>query len=216
MRTNDQAVVIHVVEDDPALRRALQSSLSDLASRVEAWDSAEAFLGGRAQGRPGCLVLDLVLGGMSGLDLLERLPQEDPLRVVMLTAHGDVSTAVRALRRGVVDVLEKPPDDRLLRSRVQVALRESQGKVEQAATTERVRTRLSTLTPAEREVLRRLLQGKTTHEIADQMHRSERTIGNHRQRILRKMGAHNTATLFNAIVSAGPLAASLFSAPSDN
>jgi len=193
--------VVYVVDDDQEVRTSLQRSLGGLGYTVETFPSADRFFERYERNGPGCLVLDLIMPGMHGLDALDRIPPDDPLRVVILTGYGDVSAAVRAMKAGAVDFLEKPVRPERLADVVAHAVRSSEVAAARAGVTAQARTKLATLTRTEMIVLERLVEGQTTREIATALHRSTRTIGNHRQRILTKMSAKNTAELLRAVAT---------------
>jgi len=192
-----------IVDDDRAVCHALGASFEDLGFVVHTHPTAEDFLERRDPFTPGCLLLDLVLRGMSGLTLLEQLPEDDPLHVVVLTGFADVPSAVHALKGGAVDFIEKPPPHQDLVDAVAAAAERSRREADRQRHVRTLRRRIATLTPAERTVLDGLLAGKTTARIAAELSRSERTVGNHRQHILNKMNAGNTVELVRMALAAG-------------
>jgi RNA polymerase sigma factor (sigma-70 family) len=187
---------VHVVDDDAAVREALRRVIASLRVRVETHASAEQFLGAFDPARPGCLVLDVRLGGTNGLDLQEQLAASGaPIPVIIITAYGTVQTAVRAMRAGAVDVLEKPFDPRELRERVRQAVERDRSTRRQRAEKETLSAGVDLLTPREQEVLGLSLVGKTAKEIGEALNLSARTVEVHRARILTKTGASSVSEL---------------------
>ena len=187
---------VFVVDDNRDVRDALRWLMESVNLSVETYDSAEQFLDAYHSDRPGCLLLDVRMPGMGGLGLLEHLRARNiPLSVVILTGHGDVPTAVRAMKAGVVDFLEKPYNNQDLLDRIHAALERSsrlrQKNDERAATS----VRLGTLTPREREVLDRLVKGQQNKIVATALGISERTVESHRAKIMQKMEARSIAEL---------------------
>jgi len=187
---------VHVVDDDAAVREALRRVIASLRVRVEAHASAEQFLSAFDPKRPGCLVLDVRLGGASGLDLQEMLAADGvSIPVIIITAYGTVQTAVRAMRAGAVDVLEKPFDPRQLRERVRQAVERDRSARRLRAESETLSAGVELLTPREQEVLGLSLVGKTAKEIGEALNLSARTVEVHRARILSKTGAGSVSEL---------------------
>ena len=197
---------VFVVDDDPAVREALTWLLGDVGRLpVEAFASAPDFLAGYDPARPGCLVLDVRLGGASGLDLLERLARGgEPPPAIFVTAYGDVATAVRALQGGAVDFLEKPIDNRRLLGCVRRALDRDAARRQQRQRGAEVRARLGRLTPRERQVLELLLEGQPTKAIAARLAIRRKTAEVHRARVLQKMRAGSAAELVCLVLAATP------------
>lgn len=193
-----KAAVVYVVDDDAGMRELIRRLLASVEGgvAVELFASADQFLAGYEPSRVSCLVLDLRMKGMTGLELLERLRADGTTPpVIVLTGFGDVESAVRAMKGGAYDYMEKPPNPQLFTRRVSEALAFAQREMLRRRVTRLVRDRLVRLTATERQVIRFILAGKTSDEIAIELHRSTRTIENHRFRILRKLGARNTIEL---------------------
>ncbi|MEC9373097.1 MAG: response regulator [Planctomycetota bacterium] len=186
---------VYVVDDDQGVRTGLGRSFRGLGYSVQTFPSAERFFEQRTPNGPSCLVLDLVMPGMPGLEALRRIPGDDSLRTVVLTGYGDVPSAVRAMKSGVVEFLEKPVKHETLVSAVEEALRQSEAAVTRARAVMDVRASLARLTPTEHVVLEHICAGRATAEIAKLLHRSARTIEKHRQSVLTKMDAKNAADL---------------------
>lgn len=196
--------VVFLVDDDPGVRDGLSAVLESAGLRVAAFDSAETFAAHYTGGEVGCLLLDLRLGGMSGLQLLQRLRDSaSPMPVIMITGHGDVPAAVEAMKLGAEDFLQKPLDTQTLLVRVHAALdkaRSLRSSYDQAAC---AKARLAALTPREREMLQMLIAGKSSKQIAATTGLSLRTVNNHRTHLLAKTQAENTADLVRLAVCAG-------------
>lgn len=152
-------------------------------------------------GAKACLALDVGDAQADIVEVLGAIPVGDPIRVVIVTRAPTVREAVSVMKRGAVDYLQKPVTERALTAALQHALDESESACSQLESAQFVRDRLTSLSPTEQEVLAHLARGATTSEIARALHRSERTIGNHRQHILNKMGARNTIELINMLKS---------------
>ena len=195
---------IFIVDDDEAIRHSLEFLLETLNLPVEAHASAEAFLAHWRPGRPGCLVLDLRMPGMNGLDLQRVLNQRDAsLGIVFVTAHGDVPMAVDAMRHGAIDVLEKPFGDQELLGHVATALERSRQVCRAQALRHDVSLRLGSLTAREREVLERVVHGKPNKVIAYELGLSIKTIEVHRHNLMEKMMAASIAELTRMLVDSG-------------
>ena len=181
--------VVFVVDDDPALRDsiALLVRAEGLAART--FDSTRSFLDAWDRSEPGCLIVDLRMPGLSGLDLQERLAGDDAAPpIIFLTGHGTVSAAVRALKAGAMDFLEKPFDPATLLARVREALARDRRRRSDAR-------RLAALTRREREVLEQVAGGRTNKVIAAHLGISERTVEQHRAHGMGKLGVHTVPAL---------------------
>lgn len=188
---------VYVVEDDPSVRDSLALLLQLRGFSTAAFDSAEAFLESEAIERPACVLADVRLPGMSGLDLQRRLSDEHAaLPFVVMTAHGDVATARTALRDGAVDFLEKPIDEDDLLEAITDALRSDHEQVERARNRETMLSRIQRLTERELEVFERVTNGYHNREIAEEFGISQRTVEVHRARLMEKLQARRVADLF--------------------
>jgi RNA polymerase sigma factor (sigma-70 family) len=188
---------VYIVEDDPSVRDSLSLLLQLRGFSTATFDSAEAFLQGEAFDRPACVLADVRLPGMSGLDLQRRLAeQQSALPFVVMTAHGDVATARTALRDGAVDFLEKPIDEEDLMEAILAALRSDQERVERARSRETMLGRMQRLTERELEVFERVTNGLHNREIAEEFGISQRTVEVHRARLMEKLQARRVADLF--------------------
>lgn len=190
--------VVHVVDDDESLLRAVSRRLEAAGFTVEGFSSAEAFLARRSHS-PGCVIVDLRMEGRSGLELQEALGRmDDPLPVIFLTGHGDVHSSVRAMKRGAVDFLTKPVSGEELIEAVQRAIAlDARGRAERHGLRELTR-RYAGLTPRERQVFALVARGLLNKQIAGQLGTSERTVKAHRARVMSKMGVQSVADLTRA------------------
>lgn len=194
---------IFIVDDDEAIRSGLSMLLRSYGYEVEAFSSANAFLERCASSLPErfMAILDLSMPEMSGLDLQTALIERHiNIPAVFLSGEGDIPAAVRAVRNGAVDFVEKPVDTDLLMDRIETALRHQDRQRENDTTTSEIQSRLDTLTAREREVLENLIAGKISKVIAHDLDISERTVELHRSRILKKMGARNATELLNQVI----------------
>ena len=187
---------VFVVDDDPGVREGLEILVGSTGRPVETFPDAQAFLQAWDRQRPGCLVLDIRMPGMSGLQLPEQTrARRIDLPVIIITGQGDVPAAVRAMRGGAVDFIEKPFNDVILLDRIARAIaqddRNRQERVARAQSAER----LAQLTPREREVLDLLVAGKTTKQIAARLGISFQAVAAHRNRIMDKLEADNVVDL---------------------
>ncbi len=189
-------VGVHVVDDDPAIRDSLEWLMGSRGLPVTSWISGEAFLAAWAPTTRGCVVLDVRMGGLSGLDVLDRLEElGSVLPVIVLTGHGDVPVAVQSLKKGAIDFLEKPFDGGELVDRVIAAL-DLEVRRHAAATTSRaLEERLASLSPREREVMEKMLDGLLNKQIADDLGIAMRTVEVHRARILEKFAVRSAVEL---------------------
>ncbi|MBL6752565.1 MAG: response regulator transcription factor [Nevskia sp.] len=197
----DDPETVFIIDDEEPVRRSLRYLLESVKLRVEAFDSAEAFLSARNASACGCIVLDVRMPGISGPELMDRLNRGGPsIPIIFLSAHGDVPLAVRAMRGGAIDFLQKPPNSQVFLECVRRALEHSRRTRDERAEAAAVDQRLATLTAREREVLEGLIAGRSNKVIARQLEISYKTVEAHRGRLMRKMAASNYAELVNMIV----------------
>ena len=197
--------VVFVVDDDEAVRASIAMLLESVSLKTETFASAREFLQAWAGDRPGCVVLDLRMPGLSGLELQERLlALGSRLPIIFVSGHGDVPDAVAAMRAGAVDFLRKPFRDQDLLDRIQKALELDAQRRSEAVDVERIRGRLARLTQREREVLDRVVEGLPNKTIAQKLGVSERTVEIHRSRAMAKMEAGSLAELVKLVLRAGP------------
>jgi FixJ family two-component response regulator len=187
---------VFVVDDDAAVRKALARLLASAGYRTEAFASAEELLARTAFDAVGCIVLDVQMPGLNGLELQQALATRDRhLPIVFITGHGDIPMSVRAMKAGAVDFLPKPFDDDELLKAVALALNKSQAEQNEQIEIAEIRRRLSTLTPREREVFCHVVAGQLNKQAAGDLGVVEKTIKIHRARVMEKMGAGSLAEL---------------------
>jgi two-component system, LuxR family, response regulator FixJ len=195
---------VFVVDDDSAVRQSIRLLLKSVGLNVELYDSALDFLERWDPTVPGCLVLDIRMPGMSGLELQARLARESVSPpVVFITGHGDIALAVRAMRDGAVDFVEKPFNDQDLIDRVQRAIRVDGERRGTAERREAAIARLGSLTPREHEVMLAVVAGKANKVVAIDLGLSERTVEIHRARVMEKTGVRSLPDLVRLVSLAG-------------
>jgi len=192
----DSEATVFVVDDNPSVRRSLKRLIRSAGFTVESFASAQEFLTGPRPDIAGCLVLDIHMPGVSGLDLQDELAAAAVnLPIIFLTGYGTVPASVRAMKAGAVDFLEKPVDDRALVAAIHQAVeRNRQARLEQTEIRE-IQGRLDSLSPRERGVLSPLLTGMLNKQIAFELGTMEKTIKVHRGRVMEKMQAGSMAEL---------------------
>jgi FixJ family two-component response regulator len=197
--------LVYIVDDDEALRDSLIWLLESTGLKSMAFDSAEAFLGAFSQKMNGCLVLDIRMPGMSGLELHEKLnAMHATLPVIFITGHGDVPMAVSALKKGAVDFIEKPFNDQDMVSLIHAALTEDLKRHETRQQEADALRRIDGLTPREREVLELIVAGRLNKQIADDLGISIKTVEVHRARVMEKMGVNSLAELVQHVMISAP------------
>jgi two-component system, LuxR family, response regulator DctR len=186
----------HIVDDDAAIRDALSWLLRSRGVSAQAWASGEAFLAGLSQQMRGCIVLDVRMGGMSGIEVHDQLVDRGcRMPVIFLTGHGDVPLAVAALKKGAFDFVEKPFNDNQLVDRVIEAMRSEEALQQELAAEAGLSAKLAQLTPREREVMGRVLAGDHNKTIADALDIAIRTVEVHRAHVFEKMGVRSAVEL---------------------
>lgn len=187
---------IFVVDDDKAVRDSLSWLISSVGLHVETFGSAQDFLDVYDPTRPGCLLVDVRMPGMSGLELQKRLA-ENPhcLPVIVVTGHGDVQMAVRAMKDGAFDFIEKPYNDQILLDLVQKAVRECERRRTEVTSHQEIQDLVDTLTPRERQVMDMIVAGNTNKQIAYALDISEKTVEAHRAKVMEKIQASSLADL---------------------
>ena len=194
MKTGDP--IVFVVDDDSSMREALTDLISSVGLSVEAFKSAREFLEHRRRDAPACLVLDVRLPGLSGLDLQRELARtEAPIPIIFITGHGDIPMAVRAIKEGAVDFLAKPFRDQDLLDAIQHALEIDRAARQERAMVAEVRRHYESLTKREREVMRLVVSGLLNKQIAGELGSSEVTVKMHRGQVMRKMKAQSIVEL---------------------
>jgi FixJ family two-component response regulator len=195
---------VYVVDDDAEVCKSLRWLIESAGFHVATHAGAEEFLKGYDAERAGCLVLDVRLSGQSGLDLQEQLVTEGiGLPVIIITGYGDVPTAVRAMRSGALDFIEKPFDVKLLLDRVRQAVELDVRKRLERAERAEIVARFALLTPREREVLKRVVDGRANKQIARDLGISTKTVEAHRSHVMEKMRAQSLAGLVQLVQAAG-------------
>lgn len=190
------ARVVFVVDDDPSVRSSLKFLLSTVGLQAETFDSADSFLRKKPPDVPSCLVLDVRLPGLSGLDFQRELAARNIcIPIVFLTGHGDIPMSVRAMKAGAVEFLTKPFRDQDLLDAVRIALEQDRARREQEKQTTELQQRFNSLTFREREVISLVVAGKLNKQIADQLGTAENTVKVHRARAIEKMHAESLAEL---------------------
>jgi len=199
--TSDQ--VVHVVDDDAAVRQSLELLLKSMGLSVSAYPSGADFLDAWPDDPPGCMVLDIRMHGMSGLELQQRLnARHSILPIIFITGHGDVPMAVEAMQAGAVDFIQKPFRDQDLLDRIAQALEKDAATRRLLGERNAIRARLRSLTPRETEVLNLVVAGKANKVIAGDLDLSQRTVEIHRARVMEKMRAHSLAQLVRMVLAA--------------
>jgi RNA polymerase sigma factor (sigma-70 family) len=192
--------VVFVVDDDPSVRSSLKFLLSTVGLHVESFDSADTFLRNNPPEGPSCLVLDVRLPGLSGLDFQRELAaRKISIPIVFLTGHGDIPMSVRAMKAGAVEFLTKPVRDQDLLDAVRIALERDRARREQEKEVMIVQRRFDSLTSREREVISMVVSGMLNKQIADQLGTAESTVKVQRSRALEKMHAESLVDLVRMI-----------------
>ena len=187
---------VFVVDDDQAMRNSLKWLIESVAMNVETYESADAFIHSYYPGRSGCLLLDVRMPGMSGLELQEYLTTHQiAIPVIIITGHADVPMAVRAMKSGAVDFIEKPFNDELLLESIRHALVLDEKQRDMQSQRAEIATRLARLTPREHEVMVMVTNGRANKEIASSLGVSAKTVEAHRARVMEKMEAGSLAEL---------------------
>ena len=188
--------VVHIIDDDEGLRESLAFLLRSAAFRVKSFESAKAFLDELPHAAPGCVITDVRMPDMSGIELLRRLKElKIGVPVIVITGHGDVALAVEAMKIGAADFFEKPFDDDLLVASVRAALRQREGQTKRGAERAEIEHRISTLSPREKDVLTGLIEGRANKQIAFDLGISPRTVEIYRANLMNKMQADSLSDL---------------------
>ena len=202
---SDPLQTIHVVDDDEAMRDSMTWLLEGEGYAVACYDSADSFLAAHSERMHGCIVLDVRMPQMSGLELHEKLDAlGSQLPIIFVTGHGDVPMAVSALQRGACDFIEKPFNNEDLLSRIR---RAPECDSQMAARRQRhsvIEHRLRLLTQRERDVMLLVVAGKLNKQAADELNISMKTVEAHRARVMEKMGVRTVAELVTAVMSVNP------------
>jgi RNA polymerase sigma factor (sigma-70 family) len=192
--------VVFVVDDDPSVRSSLKFLLSSVGLQVESFDSAETFLQRKPPDAPSCLVLDVRLRGLSGLDFQRELAARNiRIPIVFVTGHGDIPMSVRAMKAGAIEFLTKPYRDQDLLDAVRIALERDRARREQEKDVTDLQQRFDSLTPREQEVISKVVSGMLNKQIAGELGTAENTVKVHRSRAMEKMNAQSFADLVRMI-----------------
>lgn len=188
--------VVYVIDDDGSVRTALSSLIRSVGLRVEGFASASEFVAANRTDTPSCLILDVRLPGVSGLDFQTELAKANTLiPIIFITGHGDIPMSVKAMKAGAIEFLTKPFRDQDLLDAIQVALERSRSNQESERATSDLKARFETLTPREQEVMARVTGGLLNKQVAAEIGVSEITVKVHRGNVTRKMGAKSFAEL---------------------
>ena len=198
MATDDP--IVYVLDDDLAVRQALSSVIRSTGLRVETFASAEEFLGHKRADAPSCLVLDVHLPDVSGLDLPSALDARgDSIPVIFITGHGTIPMTVRAMKAGALEFLTKPFREEDLLAAINDALERDRAARRERREVAAVQERLASLTPRERDVLHLVVTGRMNKQIAAELGTAEQTIKQHRGRVMRKLGIDSVADLVRLV-----------------
>lgn len=188
--------VVHIVDDDEGLRESLAFLLHSASLEVRSFESAKAFLDKLPHAMPGCVITDVRMPDMSGIELLRRLKElKIGVPVIVITGHGDIALAVEAMKMGAADFFEKPFDDALLIASVRAALLQREDQTKRGAERAEIEHRISSLSPREKDVLAGLIQGRANKQIAFDLGISPRTVEIYRANLMSKMQADSLSDL---------------------
>jgi RNA polymerase sigma factor (sigma-70 family) len=192
----EQHPIVFVIDDDASIRNALKSLIRSVGLQVELLGSAGEFLQRKLPKEPSCLILDIRLPGISGLEFQRKLAEDNnPIPVIFITGHGDIPMSVRAMKAGAVEFLTKPWRDQDLLDAIHLALERDRARRQREAEIATLRERFEWLTPREREVLPLVVSGLPNKQIAAEIGTSETTVKVHRGQLMRKMGADSLPEL---------------------
>ena len=201
----ETAPTVYVVDDDPSVRSALENLISSHGLRVETFPAAQEFLRGCPENAAGCLVLDVQMPGLSGLDLQRELKEAGiHLPVIFITGHGDIPTSVRAMKAGAAEFLTKPFGEQELLDAISQSVERDRVARDGRAELVDLRARYDHLTPRERDVMRLVVRGLLNKQIALELGNSEFTVKQHRGQVMHKMRAVSLADLVRMSEKLGP------------
>jgi FixJ family two-component response regulator len=199
---NQDSARVYIVEDDEAVRESLQLVLESIGYRVAVYESANRFIDAWNPDMGGCLVLDIRMPGMNGMELQRRLNERNSiLPIIFVTGHGDVPMAVEAMQQGAVDFVQKPYREQELLEKIERAFRLDSENRQGLQSQQDIAARLSSLTPRELEVLRLMIEGKANKVIAIDLNISQRTVEIHRARVMEKLNANSLAHLVRMVMA---------------
>ena len=193
---------VYVVEDDEAVRDSLELLLKSDGKPVKTYESANAFLKDYSDKMAGCIVLDIRMPGMDGMELQKKLNEKHSiLPIIFVTGHGDVSMAVDAMKEGAVDFIQKPYREEALLEKIEAALEQDLEQRKTLDEKQEIIRRVKSLTPREAEIMDRMIAGQANKVIAIELEISQRTVEIHRSRVMHKMGTHSLAHLVRMVLS---------------
>ncbi len=196
---------VYIVEDDEAVRESLQLVLESVGRQVVPYDSARAFLADFDPDMAGCLVLDIRMPGMTGMELQRQLNERNSiLPVIFVTGHGDVPMAVEAMQQGALDFVQKPYREQDLLDKIEHAMDVDQRNREQLQRRQEITERIASLTPRERDVMQLMIEGRANKVIAIDLDISQRTVEIHRARVMEKLQANSLAHLVRMAMAVDP------------
>ncbi|NQV56732.1 MAG: response regulator transcription factor [Rhodospirillales bacterium] len=193
---------VYIVDDDPAVRDSLQWLVESVGMRVQTFATGTDFLEGNLNDKSGCVILDIRMPGMSGTEVFEEMKVENSgIPVIFLTGHGDVHLAVRAMKSGAFDFIEKPFNDQNLLDLIQQAMRRDEDNRGDQKKIDEIRERIQNLSTREREVMENVVGGNSNRIIAEKLELSEKTIEFHRAKLMEKMMAASLADLIRMVTA---------------
>ncbi len=207
MKAKDEAPIVYLVDDDDAVRDSLGMLFKSIGLKHEAYGSALDFLQRYDRSRHSCLVADIRMPGLTGLELQQRLNEQGAeIPIIFITGHGDVPMAVTAMKSGAVDFVQKPFRDQDLIDRINKALELDRERRKGRAEEDEIRGRIALLTPREKEVMQRVVQGHANKVIALDLGVSQRTVELHRARVMKKLKMRSVAEVVHAVDRIGGVA----------
>ncbi|HEY3699775.1 MAG TPA: response regulator transcription factor [Spongiibacteraceae bacterium] len=196
---------VYIVEDDDAVRESLQLVLESVGYKTRPFANANLFLDNYNVDMAGCLVLDIRMPGINGMELQRKLNERNSmLPIIFVTGHGDVPMAVEAMQQGAVDFVQKPYREQELLEKIERAFAMDKNNRESLQQRQAIATRLQTLTPRELDVLRLMVEGRANKVIAIDLDISQRTVEIHRARVMEKLEANSLAHLVRMVMAVGP------------
>jgi FixJ family two-component response regulator len=195
--------IVFVVDDDISVRESLESLIAEAGWRPEVFASAQEFLDHPRQPLPSCLVLDVSLPDLNGLELQQRIADRADLPIIFITGHGDIPMTVRAMKAGAIEFLTKPFPPEMLLSAIEGAIERSRASLDEEADLQALRDRYESLTHRERQVMALVVRGQLNKQVGGDLDISEITVKAHRGRVMRKMEARSLAELVNMAARLG-------------